>query len=299
VYQKLTEVFDEDFVFSLMQDNSRTIHEFGSYVFPDFIQKTTLPENRNLSSLEKEYAKCYIYGRLNHSSIQLKHLPDLIHLSLFLEDLNFFVQTITKCKDIFVGKLENAKFLTILAQLGSIFDKLQKLEPLYPEYGLQQGLRMFLEGIKDRCDALLLNVEENCYEYNTIRKNGVCYCGRVCLAIESALSSNYSSMELNIDNEYLNHVKQEFQNNIPLYRLMMEKPLNEVIEITTTPRRNGKVNLKITKKPVVPYDIQGFPYILQKVEELLVKLPSYAKSARKRHLPVSNEEPPLKIQKQQ
>ena len=268
-------------------------------MYPDFIQYTALSTKRNLASLEKEYVKCYIAGRLNDPSIQPMHIPYLMHQSLFPEELDYFVEIMTKCKDIYIRLLEKTDYLTIAVKLDSIFETLQKLEPLYPDFGLLQGLRMFLEGVKDKCDELLLNPKEDCYQYHTIKKNGVCNCGNVCFSINNALSAPQSTINLHINSEDLDHIQEQFNNNIPKYRLMIEKPLNELIELTTSPGSKGRLVLHIKKKLVIPYNIQTLPYVQQAAQELLFKLPSNAKSARKRHLPPSNEEPPHKIQKQQ
>jgi len=276
---------------------------------PNFIKSIKLPSDRELTELEIAFVKSYLllissptqsnytYSRI--PSPEVHKIPSYIKLALFTKDLDFVDEIIQNGIQICVDSLQHVPSYNYVKSFTrnftSVFTNLLELAKEYPEYGILNGIRSFCSGVVEVVQNYV-DVPKNDYRYllvNSAYTSKCCYC-KTCLILNDFLDSEDISFVIRVSNT--DHILEEFYNDKLEYKVAIDESLKNLLTITSKPWRD-KFKVTITKKPLIPKNVQPMVSILPVIEELLAQVPSTRKSARKRIPLPLEEEPPAKVQK--
>ena len=202
----------------------------------------------------------------------------------------------------FLDKINGSEAKSCVQNITELFELMMRLEKTYPGYGVLNGLRSIFMDMVGKSEEITEKPETE-YSYSTNYEHPektVCYCP-ICKRINNILQSKASSGGVRIKKPQMDHIMDQFQNDIVSFRVITNKSLKELLTITSKPwGKKNELQVTITKKPLLDSGVQFVPKFLPVLQDLLSQIPSTkAKSARKRYLPSSGDEPPHKLQKTQ
>ena len=255
-----------------------------------------------MTKLESEYLKVF----LKLSSRNLDFGSSKIELSLLFNDSFLTHQIVSSLTDILIGKIysDEKALLKIFNYIELLYNSIMQLERKYPNKGILNEIRFLLTSILEKGNNLLDKpktnfIYQNCSSlftrYFTTQEKCVC---STCFKIENTiLGKPIKSKTIIIQNSMIEHVLEQFQGELLSERTPCLIPFSELLKISTASFGKLRHKVEIIKQPLISFDLQHVHLFVQATNNLYSNIPTKAKSARKRYIPPSKQNPPKKKQK--